>query len=79
MQKRFVLPDSDGNTDPRENLWWVPLTYTHDFSRNPSATWLSSRKKQIFTLAATPDQWIIFNVNQTGEIELLIDKTKKKS
>lgn len=70
-----MLPDSDGNIDPFMALWWVPLTYTHDFSETPTTAWLSTKNKKLVSLAATKDQWVIFNVNQAGFYRVAYDET----
>lgn len=66
-QHRFVVPEIDGSTEPIVTYWWIPLTFTHDFELNPSSAWLEATKeKKLVSLSATNDQWVIFNLDQTG-------------
>lgn len=52
--------------------WWIYLTYTADFKTNGS-TWLAANQS---TKIITPefhirsDQWIIFNLDETGSISI---------
>nr|CAH0105565.1 unnamed protein product [Daphnia galeata] len=74
MQSRFLLPiEDDVETDPK-TIWWVPLTYTHDFSLRPSTAWMSTETRKLVSLAATKDQWVIFNVDQAGFYRVAYDE-----
>ena len=58
---------SGDDTDPTVYLWWVPLTHTNNFDTHPAIVWMSEVESQrLFTLGATNDQWVIFNVDQKG-------------
>ncbi|XP_046442871.1 aminopeptidase N-like [Daphnia pulex] len=74
LQSRFLLPIED-NIEDEETVWWVPLTYTHDFSLRPTTAWMSTKTRQLVTLAATKDQWVIFNVDQAGFYRVAYDET----
>jgi aminopeptidase N len=68
------LPIED-NIEDEETVWWVPLTYTHDFSLRPTTAWMSTKTRQLVSLAATKDQWVIFNVDQAGFYRVAYDET----
>lgn len=60
------------NTRNDKHLWWIPLTYTtskkYDFNDTKPKVWLKSEKNvTIKNINAGPDEWIIFNVQQTGK------------
>ena len=65
--------EDDVETDPK-TIWWVPLTYTHDFSLRPSTAWMSTETRKLVSLAATKDQWVIFNVDQAGFYRVAYDE-----
>ena len=51
-------------------LWWVPLTYTADF-KTTGTTWMAnnqSSKTVTLDLNVTNDEWVVFNINQTGTV-----------
>uniref|UniRef100_A0A0P5FVD5 Aminopeptidase n=1 Tax=Daphnia magna TaxID=35525 RepID=A0A0P5FVD5_9CRUS len=68
-QKRFLVRKSNSTTaDPTVYLWWTPLTYTTDF-RTIGSTWLAenqSSKNLTLEFEIRDDEWVIFNVNETG-------------
>lgn len=54
-------------------LWWVPLTYTADFE-TVETTWLADNQTSKtfgIDLNVSNDQWIIFNINETGKSIIL--------
>lgn len=56
------------NMDKTVYLWWVPLTYTTDYVTIGS-TWLAdtqASKKFEVDFPVDQNQWIIFNVDQSG-------------
>lgn len=67
-QERFLPP---GETDDPFRTWWVPLTHTSqgspDFNDTRVKAWLKDTETQTW-LPHLPakDQWVIFNVQQTG-------------
>lgn len=57
-------------------LWWVPLTYTADF-KTVAITWLADNQTSetvTLDLNVSNDQWVIFNINETGKSNLLSKK-----
>ncbi|XP_065203828.1 aminopeptidase N-like [Planococcus citri] len=69
-QSRFFM-NSNNSSEEDHSLWWVPLTYTSsknvDFSRTKPSYWLQA-EPQIFIddVIVSPNDWLIFNVKQTG-------------
>ena len=70
-QDRFLLV-KDGNADDTHDYkWWVPLTYTSqdqpDFSQTQAKVWMKDSEAQVTVTSLPPkDQWVIFNLQQTG-------------
>ena len=75
MQERFLLQRSNAsNEDKTIYQWWVPLTYTTNF-KTIGSTWLAEKEKSKvhpLEFELTNNQWIIFNVDETGNYILLI-------
>lgn len=69
-----MLPSGEDNPVPEDTVWWVPLTYSHDFSLHPTTAWMSTATRTLVSLAATKDQWVIFNVNQAGFYRVAYDE-----
>ena len=69
IQERFLIQRTNmSNQNETVYLWWVPLTYTSDF-KTVATTWMAnnqSSKTITLDFNITDDQWIIFNINQTG-------------
>lgn len=67
QQERFLLlPSSKSKVSSYK--WWIPLSYTKNF-RTVGMTWMSDRHSSAVlkpTIDVQKDEWIIFNVNQTG-------------
>ena len=51
--------------------WWIPLTYTSDF-KETNYEWLSPNETEDSTEISleqvTEDDWVIFNINQVGQL-----------
>lgn len=77
-QKRFVLRDVNATEDP---LWWVPITYTTqsspDFATTRPTHWMGRQQRAVDLphLGARPDQWVVFNVQETGFYRVNYDVT----
>jgi aminopeptidase N len=65
-QNRFLLRKSNDTTDPTVYQWWVPLTYTSDYTQTKQRDWLSVDEfsKSLPNIGAAANQWVIFNVDQ---------------
>ena len=48
------------------SLWWVPLTFTCDFSEIYTGWMFGDEEGMELDINTTSEQWIIFNVNQVG-------------
>ncbi|KAI9551913.1 hypothetical protein GHT06_022250 [Daphnia sinensis] len=74
-QERFLLRKSNDSTDPIVYQWWVPLTYTSDFTQAAKRDWLpvSQVSKPLTNLGAASNQWVIFNVEQQNYYRVLYD------
>lgn len=70
FKDRFLLRKSNSSTDPIVYQWWVPLTYTNDFTQTTRRDWLpvSQVSKTLTSLGASANQWVIFNVDQQSEL-----------
>lgn len=69
VQERFLIGGTDKGSDEIGYLWWVPISFTSDFT-TIDHTWLSNDQQNMsITLPEdiSPEQWIIANVNQTGK------------
>lgn len=71
LQQRFLIERSSQNSGEINYVWWVPVTFTSDFTM-VDHVWLSE-DDQVVTLSLPQDldteQWIIANVNQTGKLK----------
>ncbi|KAI9551545.1 hypothetical protein GHT06_021878 [Daphnia sinensis] len=74
-QNRFLLRKSNDTTDPIVYQWWVPLTYTSDYTQATKRDWLSVNEvsKTLTSLGAAANQWIIFNVDQQNYYRVAYD------
>jgi aminopeptidase N len=65
-QERFLLRKSNDSTDPIVYQWWVPLTYTSDYTQTTKRDWLpvDQVSKTLSNLGASANQWVIFNIDQ---------------
>lgn len=70
-QQRFLLRKSPNSNDQNVYRWWVPLTYTSNFSHPTIGRhWYPSDQgdNSILILeGATTNRWVIFNVGQEGK------------
>ncbi|KAJ8889371.1 hypothetical protein PR048_008870 [Dryococelus australis] len=71
-QERFLLSSSTSPTDSHDYKWWIPLSYTNktaaNFNTTTPATWLPANLSQIsFSDASDTNDWLIFNLQETGE------------
>lgn len=73
FQSRFLLHDAKNTNkdDQSNNLWWIPLTYTTssklDFSvTNPSHWFKPEEFMMIPETGISPNDWVLFNINETG-------------
>jgi hypothetical protein len=58
---------SANSTDQTVYRWWVPLTYTSNFSDAQKSSWLAYEQSTMrINNVATRDQWVIFNVDEQG-------------
>ncbi|XKL66949.1 hypothetical protein PGB90_010369 [Kerria lacca] len=77
-QSRFFINNENG-TEHDKNLWWVPLTYTNSFQLNFKETkplhWLKAERQiQIENIGTSEDDWLIFNIQQTGYYRVNYDE-----
>lgn len=68
-QERFL---SSGTTDPddeTEYTWWIPITYTSKTVPNQDTyptEWIKPNEQLDITGLPTAENWVIFNVHETG-------------
>lgn len=78
-QDRFLLVKNENSTDTHDYKWWVPLTYTDQASRKFENTqtmmWMKESEDEI-TISSLPtnDQWVIFNLQETGYYRVNYDE-----
>merc|ERR1712212_421769 len=70
-QERFLLGKSENSIDSHEYKWWVPLTYTSqneaNFNNTKAMAWMKDSETNItITSLPTKDQWVIFDLQETG-------------
>ena len=70
FQSRFFVKNENSSRDT--SMWWVPLTYTTESERNFKRTkpsyWLRAEKEIVIKdIAVNASEWILFNVQDTGE------------
>lgn len=71
FQERFLLVKNENSTDTHDYKWWVPLTYTGqdspNFDNTQTKVWMKDSEDKI-TISSLPskDQWVIFNLQETG-------------
>ena len=74
FKERFLMQKSNGSSEDKTVYqWWVPLTYTTNF-KTIGSTWLAENEKsKVYPLEVdlTNNQWIIFNVDETGKTRTL--------
>ncbi|KAF2365600.1 ERAP1-like C-terminal domain, partial [Trinorchestia longiramus] len=69
-QKRFLLVNNPNSTDTHDYKWWVPVSYTTqsspDFTQTRPAYWISSAEDSITITGIPTDEWVFFNLQETG-------------
>nr|XP_027211532.1 aminopeptidase N-like [Penaeus vannamei] len=70
-QKLYLARGPFDRNDTLDHKWWIPLTYTSqgeaDFSRTHDITWMKDSEDSITITNLPPkDQWVIFNLQETG-------------
>ncbi|XP_042891238.1 aminopeptidase N-like [Penaeus japonicus] len=68
-QERFRF--AKNSAEIPDHKWWVPLTYTSqseaDFNRTQAALWMKASEDHLTVSSLPPkDQWVIFNLQETG-------------
>ncbi|XP_046441609.1 aminopeptidase Ey-like [Daphnia pulex] len=77
-QGRFLLRKSANSTeDTTVYRWFVPLTFTNDFTLPHRSIWISDTEDSmsVANLFAADDQWVVFNVGQVGYYRVSYDDT----
>lgn len=81
FQERFLLRNGTTKvtTSPSEPLWWVPITYTSEkqlnFKNTQPMKWMKAERSIILNdLGISSSQWILFNVQETGNYIILCRK-----
>ncbi|XP_064115925.1 aminopeptidase N-like [Macrobrachium nipponense] len=70
-QERFLQVRRENSSDSHDYKWWVPVTYTGqgnpDFTSTKPQMWMSPSDSAVALGGLPPhDQWVIFNIQQTG-------------
>lgn len=71
-QERFLLRiNGTTNTSESKPLWWIPITYTSEkqlnFNNTRPMKWMKAERSIILNdLHVSPSQWILFNIQETG-------------
>nr|CAD7423007.1 unnamed protein product [Timema monikensis] len=71
-QKRFLLRNNESEADTSNSRWWVPLTFTsqenQDFLSTAPKIWMNDSQTDttIADIGAKANQWVIFNIQETG-------------
>ncbi|CAG2061693.1 unnamed protein product, partial [Timema podura] len=70
--KRFLLRNNEAEADTSNSRWWVPLTFTsqadQDFLSTAPKIWMNDSQTDttIADIGARANQWVIFNIQETG-------------
>nr|XP_034185423.1 aminopeptidase Ey-like [Osmia lignaria]XP_034185424.1 aminopeptidase Ey-like [Osmia lignaria] len=76
-QPFYQYPSSKNRSD-----WWIPLNFAtksiNDFSNTGPSYWLSPEETLILFGTASPNDWIIFNIQQTGYYRVNYDERNWK-
>ncbi|XP_032798708.2 aminopeptidase N [Daphnia magna] len=74
-QQRFLLMKNENSSDKNDYSWWVPLTYTKDFT-DIRKHWMPSGSgaNTIQSLPGSSANWVIFNVGQEGYYRVVYDE-----
>lgn len=64
---------NENSSDKNDYSWWVPLTYTKDFT-DIRKHWMPSGSgaNTIQSLPGSSANWVIFNVGQEGQFRLVV-------
>lgn len=58
------------SSENHEYRWWVPITFTGqnnpDFEATQPEMWMKGTKEVTVSSLPTRDQWVIFNLQETG-------------
>ena len=69
-QKRFLAKKPN---ETSRGEWWIPINYalqgSHEFENTTATDWLEPNKTLIIK-NVKPDEWVIFNKQQTGTFPL---------
>lgn len=85
IQERFLLHNATiVTTSETEPLWWIPLTYTTEkelnFNNTKPSQWMRATKEiTLSNLDLGPNQWIIFNLQETGKRYIFFEGLKLKT
>ncbi|XP_042215803.1 aminopeptidase N-like isoform X2 [Homarus americanus] len=78
-QERFLTVKKNDSEDTHDYKWWVPLTYTGgddpNFNETRAKVWMKDSETHI-TIPSLPtkDQWVIFNLQETGYYRVNYDQ-----
>ncbi|KAL0133272.1 hypothetical protein PUN28_000801 [Cardiocondyla obscurior] len=69
-QERLLLESNDTISDLK-SLWWIPITYTSkkqlNFNNTRPIKWMKAERSISFNdTNVSPSEWVIFNVQETG-------------
>ncbi|XP_037803557.1 LOW QUALITY PROTEIN: aminopeptidase N-like [Penaeus monodon] len=70
-QEHFLLVKEEKSCRTQDLRWWVPLSYTSqgeaNFDQTEAVGWMKDSDQRIALTSLPPkDQWVIFNLQQTG-------------
>ncbi|XP_042880569.1 aminopeptidase N-like [Penaeus japonicus] len=70
-QKLYLARGHFDRGEALDQKWWIPLTHTSkgeaDFNRTQDVTWMKDSEESIAVTSLPPkDQWVIFNLRETG-------------
>ncbi|XP_047471569.1 aminopeptidase N-like isoform X2 [Penaeus chinensis] len=70
-QEHFLLMKEEKSCRTQDLRWWVPLSYTSqaeaNFDQTEAIGWMKDSDQRISITSLPPnDQWVIFNLQQTG-------------
>lgn len=76
QQKKFEYADEVGkkkHSEKREDLWWIPITFTTsnvlNFNETRPTSWIRKTKDLVIEDVEINNlDWLIVNVQQTGEL-----------
>lgn len=81
-QRRFVLMETNSTeveTDEKDPLWWVPITYTTEQEANFTVTkpshWMKAERNIVVEHEIDTSEWLIVNLQVTGYYRVNYDIT----